>query len=233
MFKSQEKTILILHGWGSSSQKWQKIGDMLSKKGFSVIIPDFPGFGKNCDPPIPWNVDDYVNWVKEFTNNKKLENFFLLGHSFGGRVAIKFTVKYPKKVQKLILVSSAGIKPKTSRLNFLSVAKKFKNIPGFLVIRKIFYKYILRKTDYLKVKGVMKETFKKIIKEDLIHYFSQIKASTLIIWGDKDKLTPISDAHIINKQIKNSKLEILKNIGHAPHLKCPEKLSEIISKFLK
>ncbi|MCK4781532.1 alpha/beta hydrolase [Candidatus Parcubacteria bacterium] len=232
MQQSQEKTILILHGWGSFSEKWRKTGDLLSKNNFQVIAPDLPGFGKSSDPPKPWDVDDYVEWVKNFIVQKKLKNFFLLGHSFGGRVAIKFSAKYPEKVEKLILVSSAGIKPKTNHLNFLAGAKKVKWLPGFSLTRKIFYKYILRKTDYFKAKGVMRETFKKIIEEDLTFHLSKIKISTLIIWGDKDKMTPISDAYLMNRKIPNSKLEILKNIGHFPYLKCPEKLSEIILKFI-
>jgi len=236
MPKNQEKTILILHGWGSSSEKWQKVRDLLSKNNFQVIVPDLPGFGKNPAPFKPWDIDNYVEWVKDFIETQKLEKFFLLGHSFGGRIAIKLAIKYPEKIEKLILVSSAGIKPKPNFIlrfsAFFAFVKKFRWLPGFFFAREIFYKYILRRTDYLKAKGIMRETFKKVIKEDLAYCLSHIKIPTLIIWGNKDKMTPVSDAYIINRKIKNSKLKLLKDTGHAPHLECPEKLSEVILKFL-
>lgn len=227
------KTLIILHGWQSSKERWEKVKKEIGKEDIEVIIPDLPGFKKEAGLNRTWNLNDYVEWFNKFSQSQ--ENFFLLGHSFGGRIAIKFTAKYPEKIKGLILVSSAGIKPKKSFLIsvFVPIFKIFSFLPGYSFLREVFYKYILRKTDYLKAKGAVKETFKKIIEEDLTSYLSKIKIPTLILWGKSDKSTPLADAYLMKEKIKNSKLEIFKKVSHAPHLEKPEILSKKILEFLK
>ena len=79
----------------------------------------------------------------------------------------------------------------------------------------------------------MKETIKNVLEEDLLPDLSKIKIKTLIIWGDKDRMVPVKYAHIFNENIKDSKLEILPKIGHSPHLEVPEKLSSLVTQFIK
>jgi pimeloyl-ACP methyl ester carboxylesterase len=98
--------------------------------------------------------------------------------------------------------------------------------------RNLFYGFI-RKRDYAKAKGVMKETIKKVLDEDLLADLAQIKTDTLIIWGKEDKMVPVKYAKIFNEKIENSKLEIMPKVGHSPHIETPEKLAEIILNFLK
>jgi len=246
------KTLIILHGWQSSKEKWQRVKEEIEKQAcleldegeIEVIVPNLPGFKEGNELKRAWSLDDYVDWVREFILEKekarfeRSEGFFLLGHSFGGRIVIKFAVKYPEKLKGLILVSSAGIKPKKKICQFLirlivRISKQFSFLPGYEFLRKIFYKFVLRKTDYLKARGFLKETFKKVVSEDLTPLLSKVKVPTLIVWGEKDKIAPLSDAYLIKEKIKNSKLEILKNIDHIPHLKVPKKLAEVILIFLK
>jgi pimeloyl-ACP methyl ester carboxylesterase len=238
------KAILILHGWGASSKSWLKIKKVLEKEGLKVYVPDFPGFGVTPDPPKPWSVDNYTEWVRNYSEKEGLSQFFLLGHSFGGRVAVKFAVDFPEKISKLILVDSAGFGRKQSWGWRQRITIKLRKLGYFLTtlpILKIFYPifrkiaYILAGTkDYYLIKSpVMKETFKKIIAEDLTRYLSEIKIPTLIIWGKKDKMVPIKIAYSLKEKISNSQLEILPDIGHNPHLETPEKLAEIIIQFIK
>ena len=226
-------TLVLLHGWQSSKERWQRVKEEIKKGGIKVIVPDLPGFKKETELKRPWGLDDYVEWVKRsfFINE---DQFFLLGHSFGGRIAIKFAIKYPEKLSGLILVSAAGIKPKRNPLVsiFVPIFKKLSFLPGYRFFRKIFYRFVLKKTDYVHLKGAMKETFKKVINEDLTPLLPKIKVPTLIIWGEKDQITPLSDAFLMKKEIKNSKLEILKDTGHAPHLENPKVLSQKILNFI-
>ena len=236
----QGPAILILHGWGGSSDSWISVQEILAKEGFKIIVPDFPGFGKSETPFEPWGVREYSNFVLNLTKILELQKFFLLGHSFGGRVAIKFSVLYPEKIKSLILCNSAGIKQKWGfrekfifRLSKLGNAiftfpplKRFKN-----KFRNLFYIF-LRHKDYAKVEGTMRKIFKKVLTEDLLKDLPRIKTRTLIIWGEFDKLVPVKYAHIFKEKIENSKLEILLKIGHSPHLEVPEKLTEIIIDFL-
>jgi len=159
----------------------------------------------------------------------------LLGHSFGGRIALKFAKKYPEALNGLILVSPAGTRRKTNPMIkiFASIAKFFSFIPGYKFLRKIFYFKILKKGDYFKASGNLKETFKKVVAEDLSYIFEYISTPTLLIWGDKDDYTPIEQGYLMNKKISNSKMEVLKGLGHTPYLENPELLAEKIIEFVK
>lgn len=234
--------ILILHGWGGSSDSWRAVQEILARKGYSVVVPDFPGFGKSVPPPSPWTVGDYMEWLVKLISEVEIkEPFFLLGHSFGGRIAIKFSIKYPDKVRKLILCDSAGIKPKMgpkallifwiARIgNAIFTPKHLERFKDSL--RNLFYIF-LRNRDYVKAKGVMKDTIVKVLEEDLLPELSSIKKETLLVWGEADKMVPLRDGRMFNEKIAGSTLKILPKIGHSPHLEVPEELSEIISSFFK
>ncbi len=231
--------ILILHGWGGSSDSWMRVQKILAKSDCQVISLDFPGFGKSKTPVVPWSIKDYADVVLNLANHLELKNFFLLGHSFGGRIAIKFAVLHPERIKKLILCDSAGIKQKWGlKEKIIFRISKFGNAiftPAILKrfkdqARNIFYIFIRHK-DYVKAKGTMRETIKKVFEEDLLPELSRIKAKTLIIWGEIDKLVPVKYAHIFKEKIVNSELIILPKIGHSPHLEVPQKLAEVILNF--
>jgi len=233
--------ILVLHGWGGSSDSWLAFQGILAEKGYKVVVLDFPGFGKSVTPPQPWNLDDYTSFVLDFAEKLGLEQFFLVGHSFGGRISIKFVIKHPQKVKKLILCDSAGVKPKPglktliifwlARLgNAIFAPKHFIRFKDSA--RNFFYSF-LRNKDYVKANGTMKETIKKVLGEDLLSELPRIKTKTLIVWGSADRTVPLKYAHIFKERIADSELEIVPKIGHSPHLEVPEKLSEIVLKFIR
>lgn len=233
--------VLILHGWGGSSDSWLKVQEILADNGYNVICPDFPGFGKTKTPSSIWGIDDYVKLVFDFTNSQNLDKFFLIGHSFGGRVAVRFSRNYPKKIKRLVLCDSAGIKSKPSffqKLIYLAARTgnaifglkhldRFKN-----GARNAFYIF-LRNKDYVKANKTMKGIIKKVLEKDLSADLPKINTKTLIICGENDKMVPKRFAYIFKEKMKNSELKILPEIGHSPHLECPEKLCKIILDFLK
>ncbi|MFH1181187.1 MAG: alpha/beta hydrolase [bacterium] len=228
------RTLLVLHGWGRGSISWLKIKEILEAKGVKVLVPDLPGFGRNPWPKNPWAIDDYAKWVKDFAEKNNLGPFFLLGHSFGGRIAIKFAVKYPEKLTGLILMSAAGITRRKSLKNFafFVLAKAGKLFFRQRLFKRIIYK-LAGARDYMLAGGIMRETMKKTISENLKPYLSKISVETLIIWGKNDKETPVADAYLINKAIPGSKLEILDNIGHRINFEVPEVLAQKIIEFIK
>lgn len=235
--------ILILHGWGVSSERWLRVQEILARKGYKVIVPDLPGFGKSQELTKSFDVTNYYNFVLSFVKKIGLNKFSLIGHSFGGGLAAEFAAENPKMVEALILCDAAILRK--TRLNFRQKIAQFLAKIGWPILslphieetiypvaKKIVYK-IAGVRDYYLAKGVMRETFKKIISEDLQWCLKGIKIKTLIIWGREDKVTLLEDAYLINKKIRNSKLVILPDIGHAPHSKVPQKLSEIIFNFLQ
>ena len=216
----QGKPFLILHGWGSKSERWEKVGELLSEKGFFVVVPDLPGFGKSQEPATAWNLDNYVEWLHEFSE-KVLElnkSFYLFGHSFGGSIAIKFSIKYNQRVEKLFLASAAFYRRKTlgKKVSYkvAKIVKIFSFLPYYDLARKAVYKFVLRKSDYPYVSGVMKDTYINVISENLSLHFPFLKVFTIIIWGDKDELTPLKDARFVHEKLHRSTLCIIPNVGH-------------------
>lgn len=232
--------IVILHGWGSSSVSFQSVKNILLNKGFTVYVLDLPGFGRVGKPDKPWSVDDYVDFVYEYVSSRYLDKFYLLGHSFGGQVAIKFAVAWPEKLSGLILYSAAGIRPEqTIKTEIFYVLAKIGNfIFSLLILRSIknfmrkgFY-YLVGTRDYYRAEGVMKQTMEKVINEDLRLLFPNIQVPTLIIWGDKDDVTPISDAEMMKEGIRGAELKIMPGAGHSWHKEQTEKFVEFILPFI-
>jgi pimeloyl-ACP methyl ester carboxylesterase len=232
-------SILVLHGWGVGSEAWVGVADVLAESGYRVIVPDMPGFGKSQTPDIAWSVDNYVDWVKNFSKALNLEKFVLMGHSFGGQVAVKFCAVYPDKVDKLILCAAAVIrKPRLgSRQSLAKYLAKSKIILRYIpfgiypVLRKIVYR-IAGTHDYSQLQGVMAQTFLNVVGESVLDSAKKIGVPTLIVWGDKDNETPLEDAHEISHQLINSKLITIHGAGHKLHRTHTAELAEIVIKFL-
>lgn len=232
--------VLILHGWGIGSDAWVEIGQKIAHQGYWIVIPDMPGFGKTPPPAQAWNFDDYLAWIKNFAQAIKLNEFILIGHSFGGALSAKFAAVNPQMTIKLVLCAAAVIR--RQRLGFrqkiAQLLAKNKKIGEklssrlYFFLRKIVYQ-IGGAKDYAAAQGVMVQVFKNVAGYDSLKYCRQIIAPTLIIWGDKDRETPLSDADEINKAIAGSKLEIIKGAGHKLHRTHSQILAQKITEFIK
>ena len=224
------KPFLILHGWGSNSDRWVTVAEKIAEKGFRVYVPDLPGFGKSDAIPIPWDTNKYTDWIEKFVKELNLEDFYLLGHSFGGALASKMAVKHVQDIKKVFLVSAACVRKKTTGKKFSRIVAKifkiFYFIPYYAFFRKAVYKFIIRKSDYVYVEGIMKATYLNVVAEDLSFHLPFIKVPTVIIWGDKDEFTPIQEGYFIEKQIKKSKIIVIPGAGHDLNRKQPEILAE-------
>ena len=237
----QAEPLLILHGWGASSESWILLQRALSKEGFRVIAIDLPGFGRTNPPATAWGVQEYSSLVEQFVSAIGLDTFSLLGHSFGGQIAITFAVQNPEKIKKLILAAPPGIRrpPGVKEKLFSAVSKAARIFLWFVpsknakeAFRKAVYR-LMKRRDYVRAEGVMREVMQRVIREDLFSIFSQIRAPTLIIWGDDDRMVPVRDAYTLLREIPHSAVEIIPRAGQAPHLNTPEKLSQLVTKFLK
>lgn len=212
------KVLLLLHGWGDSLNTFNSLMPFLS--GYRVIRLDLPGFGQTDNPPKPWSVDDYVSFVNSFLSKLNISVDVLLGHSFGGRIAIKGVALGELKCDKLVLVNSAGIAKGNSLVGILS--KPFKWLPRG--IKSMIYRAL--KSDYAN-REELKGTFANIVSEDLKEYAKMINTPTLIIWGSGDKSTPLADGKIFNELIVNSKLEVIDG-GHFIHQEKPKEVASLI-----
>lgn len=221
--KKTDEAILFLHGWGSNLNCFIDSINLLKVK-YRVLAIDLPGFGLSSEPSCSYCVDDYCNIIIKFLKKIEIKKVVLIGHSYGGRIIIKLNNKndLPFNIEKNILIDSAGIKHKLSLKNRIKVRiyKLFKYIINIIPNKNLKNNILDRlkshygSDDYKNATEIMRQTLVKSISEDLTNEIKNIQTETLIIWGENDKDTPLSDAEFINKNIKNSGLVVIKNVGH-------------------
>lgn len=219
--------VVLLHGWGSNKELYNNLIKTLAVK-YRVAAPDFPGAGKSQEPTEAWSVDDYCDFVEAFVCERlgaaKNPQVILAGHSHGGRVLIKLLGgrELPFEVTKLILIDSAGLVPvKTpEQIRKMKRYKRAKKILNFPLVKLLFPKALEKlqsksgSADYRMATPIMRQTMVKVVNEDVREYLPKIKAETLLVWGDKDTATPISDAKYMESQIPGSGLAVMPGAGH-------------------
>ena len=215
------KPLLLLHGWGASLDTFAAMIDDLEKQ-FTITAFDFPGHGGSDMPPATWTVDDFAGLTLGVMAALGIERASVMGHSFGGRVGIKLAAAHPEKVDRLILVDSAGVPPpQTARRRIKRFASRFANTvgrlgrPGQAVRRAIVGR--IASPDYLNA-GPIRATFLAIVREDLRPALPKIEAPTLLIWGESDEDTTLADARTMERLIRGSRLLVIKNAGHFSYL---------------
>lgn len=229
------KKVFILHGWTYSTEKWSPFIKLLENVGFDVKLLKIPGLTAKIDRP--WTLDDYVRWLREILNKNK-DRRIVIGHSNGGRIALALASKYPKLISNLVLINSAGIHHdnitlRIKRAVFKQIAKIGRLFTSSKRLRDLLYK-LAGETDYRDAQENTAKTIVNLISADLAQNLSKITAPTLIVWGEKDKhnQTPLSDAILMNRLIKNSKLRTIKEAKHSPQFTHPEEILNLIKEEL-
>lgn len=237
-YGSGNKTILILPGWGNTRETFKFIIEHF-KKDYKVYILDYPGFGNSIFPDYDLTIYDYTNIIRDFIKEENIVNPIIIAHSFGGRIATLMSAYYKDNIDRLILIDTAGIKHKKGlfQLFKLYLYKLLKKLKLFIPKRKksLYLKRLINifgSSDYKLLNNNMKNSFKNIVNENLKYYIQYIEQETLIIWGKKDKDTPLKDAKYMKKYIKNSSLVILKNATHYSYLNYPNLTNKLIQEFL-
>ncbi len=235
----QGPAVLFLHGWGSNARAFDSVCSLVKDR-FRMIRLDFPGFGESDALRESWCVDDYVDITVKFIEKLGLQSVNLIGHSFGGRVIIKMNSrKNSFAINRIMLVDSAGIRPPKSMKKEakVKVFKAGKKVLGLKPVEKMFPDALERfrdhfgSADYRNASGPLRETMVRVINEDLTEYLKNIKAPTLLIWGDQDDATPLRDAEIMKREIPDAGLFVIKGAGHFSFLKDPYVVAEAMKNF--
>ncbi len=240
--------LVMLHGWGSNIDLFKGVIDFARTK-YHVVAMDMPGFGKSDEPSEPMDVDAYVDFVLSFIKELYPEEkeIILLGHSMGGRIIIKLTsgihdgrIKADFTVPKIVLTDAAGVKPvrsaaqnkKTKRYKFYKsiitktgIAKVF---PGTLdALQKKF-----GSADYAAASPIMRQSLVKVVSEDLVPYMPSVTMPALLIWGDQDTATPLSDGKKMEELMPEAGLAVINGVGHYSFLENPVLYNRILGSFL-
>lgn len=215
--------VIFLHGWGADASAFLYFAGKLSNK-FRVTVIDFAGFGKSSVPSRPFSVGDYAADVLFLMDKIGIKSANIVGHSFGGRVGIELAAKHKDRVLSLSLVDSAGIKPRRGLRYLIKVAVH-------KLLRKLGLKGLKGSSDYSKLQGNMRETFKKVVNYDQTPLLESIECKTAIFWGNKDNETPLYMAKKFNKLIKDSHIFMLQG-GHFAYAEDPRTFLSILQAFL-
>lgn len=226
-----EKTVLFLHGWGANLNSFLFCENVL-KNNFKLLLVDFPGFGKSDKIRYAFSLFDYALEIFKLIKKLELKNINIVCHSFGGRVAILLATIFNLKINKIVFMGSAGVRPRFNILTKLKILWfKTKKV---LNATKIF-NFNLAKSgsaDYIALNQIEKQSFNKIVNFHLDCYLKKIESQVLIIWGEKDGSTPFYMAKKMHKKIKSSKLVKIENGGHFCFLEYPNIVSSEIAYFL-
>ncbi len=234
-----KKEMIILPGWGHNRKTFDNIIDYFGDK-YSIYVIDYPGFGNSPFPNKDLTIYDYADMIISFIKYLSLVDPVIIAHSFGGRIAIVLNGCYKFPISKMILIGSAGVKPKKT---ICSLFRKYKykllkKLAVFLSFKKRedYLNNLLNKyasSDYLNLNDRQRKTFINIVNQDLTYCLPKIKASTLLIWGENDLSTPLEDGIKMNKLIKDSGLVSISNASHFCYLEHPKYINLIIKEFIK
>ena len=229
--------VVLLHGWGCTLEIWQSLRSVLEPD-FRVWAIDFPGFGGSATPPDPWSVYDYAESFAAFLQQLGITDPVLVGHSFGGRIAILHASSHP--VSKVVLVDAAGIRPRRSVNYYVKVYgfKLMKRLLPFVLGKERAAAVVERRRrsagsdDYNALSGVMRDTFVRVVNEDLRRYLPAIEAPTLLVWGDRDTATPLADAKLMERRIADAGLVVFPGAGHYSFLERSGQFAAVMRSFL-
>lgn len=236
LVRGEGPPVLVLHGWGASIEAVHPLVTGLSPVA-TVYAPDLPGFGQSELPPKPWGVEDYQAFVAAFMDALEIRCPAIVGHSNGGRIAIRLASTEPARASRLVLVDSAGIRPKRTlrwyrRVGMAKVGKyaaRFLGAPGERLRAALVGR--AGSADYLAA-GAMRPTLVKLVNADLRPFMPGIEAPTLLVWGSEDTDTPLSAAREMERLIPDAGLVVLDGAGHYSYLDQPARFARIVSHFI-
>ncbi len=226
---NSEKTLLFLHGWGQNIEMMEPIAKPFMNE-YNVLILDLPGFGKSSEPKTVWSLEDYATMVNAFVKKFKLKYLILIGHSFGGKIAILYASMY--SVEKLILLASPYKVAIPNPSLKVKVLKKLAKMPGLKTIAEKMKKN-MGSTDYKNASPKMRAILVKHINTDATENCKKITCPTIMIWGTKDSAVPLSDAYELEKLISNSAVIEYPNCTHYAYLEDKIKTINIIKSFIE
>ncbi len=252
--------LLLLHGIAGSSKTWSGAMPLLARD-HTVIAPDLVGHGKSDKPSGDYSLGAQASALRDLLAVIGIERVTVVGQSFGGGVAMQFSYQYPDNCDRLVLVGSGGLGREVSLILrvltfpgveytfpvlFPTVARDWGNglfkllhRAGFRNARAVemwrAYASLAdpenRRAFTRTLRGVVDPGGQSVTAMDRLYLAARMP--TLIVWGDRDNIIPVSHAHAAHEAIPGSRLEIMEGAGHFPHAEDPVRFVEIVSEFMR
>ncbi len=252
-----ESNVILIHGLGASADIWMHNIHALSGN-HRVYVPDLMGFGRSDIPGGSFTPTDYVHFINDFLKALKIDHAVLVGQSLGGGIALLYTIRFPEKVERLVLVDNAGFGYETIwtlRWMSLPVIGKLMSFPTRMGV-KIFFQLAVRNPaviteeliaiyyehfnrpgqqafmlrlirSIIGIKGIQREILAPVLEN-----LQKVIQPTLIIWGEHDRVLPLTHAYYGKEKIKGSELRIFPDCGHIPFFEQPDAFNTLVLDFL-
>lgn len=227
------KDVVLLHGWGQKQIMMEFIQTHLKDR-FRVLNIDLPGFGESEEPKRPYDVEDYTQLVKKMFDELGIKKPILIGHSFGCRIAFHYASQY--EVNKMVLTGAAGLRPKHGldyhiKTKTFKLAKKIVGLTGEANVEK--FKKQFGSSDYKNVSGIMRDTFVRVVNDDVEPLLKKIFCPVILIFGEKDDATPLWMGETLANKLHDGALIVFENDDHYAYWHQPVRFLSIVDSFLK
>ncbi|MBN2516272.1 MAG: alpha/beta hydrolase [Deltaproteobacteria bacterium] len=249
--------VILIHGLGASADIWIKNIKILAQR-HRVYVPDVVGFGLSEKPEELRSPYYFSQFINDFMVSIEIERASLVGHSLGGGIALQYAIRYPDKVEKLVVADGAGLGREviyTLKLMSLPIIGELMSYPTRFGV-SMFFKLAVRNHgiitadiidtyyELFQLPGARRsllQIVRSIVtlrggRENVFHpvlaNLHTISAPTLIIWGRQDRVLPLKHAYIAREHIPNASLRIIENCGHITNLECPDEFNDVVMRFL-
>jgi 2-hydroxy-6-oxonona-2,4-dienedioate hydrolase len=240
------KTLILLHGIGASAERWSRVIPTLSRH-YRVIAPDIIGFGYSDKPVVEYTMDFFIDFLESFLDNLGISEASIIGSSLGGHIATEFAIRFPHMVEKLVLVSPAGMMRKSSpTLDRYIMAALY---PEYQRVYEVFSEMVYDSNtinqetlmDFVNRMNLPNAKYAFMSTLSGIRYaprltgrLSNITAPTLLMWGENDTTIPLAEyAHQYNEIPNMEELVVIKKCGHIAPIERPATFNRIVLRFLK
>lgn len=253
------ESILLIHGLAGSSKTWDRVIPLLAES-VDVIAPDLLGHGESAKPVGDYSLGAYASGLRDFLTVIGVDRATIVGHSFGGGVAMQLAYQHPELVDRLVLVGSGGLGREVSWL------LRLLSLPGFEYVMPVWFPRPFvdagtsvgrtlgrrgirserlgemwrayaslagasNRTAFVRtMQGVIDPWGQKIDARDRLYL---ARVPTLLVWGDRDAIIPVSHGHAAHEALAQSELAIMDGLGHFPHLEDPARFTSVLSEFLE
>ncbi|MGB8861146.1 MAG: alpha/beta fold hydrolase [Ilumatobacteraceae bacterium] len=253
------EAVLLIHGLAGSSKTWRAVHPLLAEH-HDVIAPDLLGHGESAKPMGDYSLGAFASGLRDFMAAIDVPSATIVGHSFGGGVAMQLAYQHPELCDRLVLVGSGGLGREVSwmlRLVTLPgaehlmplifpriVADRGNDVGNLLAklglkaprLSEMWRSYSSlagtenRKAFVRTIRGVIEPGGQTVNALDRLYLAAHLP--TLIVWGENDDIIPVDHAYTAHEAIPNSRLCIMEDVGHFPHAEAPEQFAEVLTEFL-
>ena len=214
--------IILIHGLGGSGQWWFPLLPQLTSDNFRVLCPDLPGFGRSSGPVLDFN--DAAKAIVEFADRLAIDRFFICGHSMGGAIAAHVAADYSPRVRRLVLIDSAGMPGSHSSRALGRALQPWSWCPLH------FYPTLIR--DFIRAgPATMLRATRSVTRADIRPQLRRVRAATLVIWGEKDGLTPPGDGDRLVAELPDARIVKIAGARHLPMISHPGEVAKLVVGF--